>query len=142
MGTHRGNRIRQGIVVLVLLGVGLLNLIPGIGLIAPGRLADLYGVAGLGGNEVVLLRHRALLLGLLGVFMIMAVAVPAWRLAALGAGLISNLVFVLLVLPAEVTPAVDRVAWIDLIALPFLVLALLVEIVQARTRRVKGRRGT
>lgn len=119
---------REWLVAAVLALVGVLNLLPGIALVSPARLATLYGIDRLNTDLLVLLRHRALLLALLGGFLLLAALRPRWQRPALVAGLLSNVVFVLLALPLPVSTEIHRVAVIDLAALPLLVVGLLMSI--------------
>ena len=89
---------RAAAVVTILLVVGVLHVLPGVALVAPDRLGTLYGVTRLDDDLLVLLRHRAMLLGLLGLFLLAAIARPSWRRPALGGALLSTVVFVLLAL--------------------------------------------
>lgn len=117
-------RARELVVAGILIGVGLLNVIPGIALLLPGRLTTLYGIGDLDTDVLVLLRHRALLLAMLGVFLVLAAAQVGWRRPALVAGLVSNVVFVVLAVSVPTSAQIGRVATIDLIALPLLVVGL------------------
>jgi hypothetical protein len=119
---------REWLVAVVLAAVGLLNLLPGVALLAPDRLSSLYGIAGPDPDLLVLLRHRALLLALLGGFLIVAALRAGWHRPALVAGLLSNAVFVLLALAAPTSEEIHRVATIDLVALPLLVAGLLLTV--------------
>lgn len=123
---------RTAAVAAVLLIVGALNLIPGAGLLGPERLADLYGVTGSDESVLVLLRHRALLLAMLGLFLVLAAFRADWRRPALIAGLLSNVVFVLLTKAEPTTAEIARVATIDLVALPLLIVGL---VLSPRRRR-------
>ncbi len=116
---------RSTVVVLVLVAVGLTNLLPGIALVLPGRLELLYGVDGLDADLLVLLRHRALLLALLGAFCLAAAFHPPWRRPALLGALLSAAVFVLLAFAVPTSEEITRVATVDLVALPLLVVGLL-----------------
>lgn len=102
-------------IVAVLLAVGLINAAPIIGILSAGHLQDLYGVTLEDSNLVMLMRHRALMLGLLGSFVLASIWLPAWRLPAMCAVLVSMVVFLLLGgAPAGLNVAVRKVYWIDL----------------------------
>ncbi len=116
---------RAAAVVTILLVVGVLHVLPCVALIAPDRLLTLYGVTRLDDDLLVLLRHRAVLLGLLGLFLLGAIPRPDWRRPALGGALLSTVVFVLLALTVPTSVEIGRVATIDLVALPLIVVGLL-----------------
>lgn len=114
-------------VVLVL--VGLLHLVPMIGVLGRESLLRLYGVPVTDPSLELVLRHRAVLFGLLGGFLVIAAFRPAWQGAALLVGVISVASFVLLAwqIPG-INDAMLRVMRLDLIAL-----ALLAAGIAART---------
>lgn len=116
---------RGRLLVAGLLAIGILNLLPGMVALWPARAADLYGVAIDSDALALLLRHRAVMLALIGLGLISAILQPDWRTPAIAAALVSKISFVglwaLLDMPG---PALDRVAWIDLAVLPFLALMM------------------
>lgn len=73
---------------------GLINLYPLVGLLGPSALTGLYGLPFGEPNLLVLMRHRAVLLGLVGLFLVAAALRREWQLPALIAGLLSMLSFV------------------------------------------------
>lgn len=77
-------------VVSIMLGiVGMIHLLPLSGVLGSERLADLYGLQFSESNLEILMRHRAVLLGLLGVFFVLAAFKPALQSVALLGGFIS-----------------------------------------------------
>tara|TARA_R110002074_G_scaffold48777_4_gene124670 strand:+ start:505 stop:879 length:375 start_codon:yes stop_codon:yes gene_type:complete len=80
----------------ILLLVGFLNFYPLIGLQGSARLAALYGLPVDGADLAILMRHRALMFGLVGGFIMSAAFVPEWRGLAFAVGFISMLGFVAL----------------------------------------------
>ena len=75
---------------------GLVNLAPVTGVVSASRLQALYGIAFEEPNLVVLMRHRAVLLGLVGALVVAAAFHPPLRAAAVITGMVSMLSFVLL----------------------------------------------
>lgn len=101
---------------------GLVNLFPVIGVLGPENLKSLYGVAIKNADVLMLLRHRAVFFGLIGVLLIFAAFRPAWRRFALIAGLTSMLTFLFLALPlGERSKALQQVFWVDLVAVIVLI---------------------
>lgn len=93
---------------------GLVHLLPVSGAISAGRLHALYGVEPADAVASLLLRHRALLFGLLGVALLLAAWTPAWRVGASIAGLFSMLSFVALAVTGPATSAaIRRIVGID-----------------------------
>lgn len=77
-----------------LIAVGLIHLLPALGAVGAPQLARLYGVAVAGPDLLILLRHRAVLFGVLGVFFIVAAFARPLQLAALLIGLASVASFI------------------------------------------------
>jgi hypothetical protein len=103
--------------------VGLVNLLPAVGILGAASLESLYSLPLAGDDLLLLMRHRAALLGVLGGFIIVAAFRPHLRAAAAIAGLISMLTFIALALPPDVHGgAVQRVFWVDVIASALLLL--------------------
>jgi hypothetical protein len=103
--------------------VGLINFTPVIGVLGAARLESLYGQPFVGEDLLLLLRHRAVLFGLLGGLLIAAAFRPALRTVAAVAGLVSMVAFVVIALPIDAHgAALQRVFWADVIATPLLAL--------------------
>ena len=112
------------LVSAMLLIVGILHLLPVSGVLGAGHLTALYGLPFSEPNLEILMRHRAVLFGLLGCFLIFAAFKPAFRTLALIAGATSVLSF--LALAASVggyNALVARVFAADLVALSCLIVA-------------------
>lgn len=116
-----------------LLVVAAIHLLPLAGVLGGERLDVLYGITIDEPNLEILMRHRAVLLGLLGTFLLVAAFRPSFQLAAIVAGFGSLVSF--LWLAASVGNAnaeVARVVMVDLVALASLVIALVAFVVRAR----------
>lgn len=112
------------LVPLSLLLVALLHALPLAGVLGGPRLQALYGVAVPDPALELLLRHRAVLFGLLAVALAAAAWQPAWRAAGLVAGIVSVASFLLLAVQAgPLTPALSTVFRLDLLALALLLVA-------------------
>ena len=72
-----------------LIVVGVIHLIPLSGVLSVGRLNTLYGISITDPDLSILMRHRAVLFGLLGLFCIYAAIKPQLHFIALTAGAIS-----------------------------------------------------
>lgn len=109
-----------------LLLAGVVNALPVIGLLGSERLQALYGMAFDDPSLRILMRHRALLFGLLGGAMIAAAFMPHWRTPAALLGLVSMLGFIVLArLEGGGNAAIQRVVVADVIASVPLLAALL-----------------
>lgn len=113
------------IVTAAYLAVGLLNLLPVVGVTGAARLESLYGVGVDSPDLELLLRHRALLLGLVGAVLAAAAWHPPLRATAAILGLVSMGTFVVLALPVGLQgPAIARVFWADVVGLAVLLAAV------------------
>jgi hypothetical protein len=104
--------------------VGLINALHSIGVLGSDQLASLYGQSVSDPDLLLLLRHRAVLFGLLGALLIAAAFRVQLRKVATTAGLISMASYCLLALPLDTHGGeLQRVFWIDVVALPLLAVA-------------------
>ena len=105
--------------------VALIHLAPLAGVLGVARMEQAYGVEIPGPDLALLMRHRAVLFGLLGGFMLVAVFVPALQPWALGLALLAAGAFVLL---AWTTPGhngqLAMVARVDVAAAAFALVGL------------------
>ena len=111
-----------GLTRAVLLVVGAVHLMPLLGVLGAPRLEQLYQVRIEDPNLLLLMRHRALLFGLLAALFAAAALRPRWQGVALLAAWGSVAGFVLLA-PPDLSPSLRRVWWIDVALLPLLALA-------------------
>jgi hypothetical protein len=77
------------IIAILLFVVGVIHLLPLAGIAGPEKLAALYGIQAGEPNLSILMRHRAVLFGLLGAFMCFSAFRPNLQLFSLIGGLIS-----------------------------------------------------
>lgn len=100
--------------------VGVIHIVPGVVACAPGRAIAVYGT-GLGNrDQELLLRHRALLLALVGIGLVVGAFAAPIRVAAIIAAAISMITFLALALTVGfcgLNGKTKRVAWVDVAAL-------------------------
>ena len=105
--------------------VALIHLAPLAGVLGVARMEAAYGVEIAGPDLAVLMRHRAVLFGLLGGFMLLAIFVRALQPWALAMALLAAGAFVLL---AWATPGhngnLAKVALVDVAAVVFALVGL------------------
>lgn len=107
---------------------GLVNLLPVSGVLSSGRLRALYGVALQDANVIILMRHRAVLFGIVGGLLILSAFHSPLRPVGYAAGFISMLSFVLIAwLAGGYNPELKRVLMVDVVASAALLAALLLE---------------
>ena len=110
------------VVSAMLIVVGVIHLIPVTGVLGGERLAALYGLRFDEPNLAILMRHRAVLFGLLGAFMVVAAFRPALQTLAFVGGFVSVVSFLWLAWSVGGYNAeVNRVFVADLVALGCLV---------------------
>lgn len=123
-------------VAALLILVGLINVIPVMGIVSAQRLQSLYGLSTLDPQLTLLLRHRALLFGLLGSLIIVSVFVPALRVASYPLALLSMAGFIVLApSAASLNPALLGVIRADWLGIVLCLLALVGEGVRLGMQR-------
>ena len=112
------------IVTAMLTLVTLIHLMPLVGVFGADQLTSLYGLSLADPNILILMRHRAILFTLLGVFILLAAFRPRFQPMALVAGYISVIGFLVLAYSGEdYNAALARVVQADLVALGALIVA-------------------
>jgi hypothetical protein len=107
----------------MLIVVAIIHLLPLSGVLGSERLGALYGIRFDEPNLAILMRHRAVLFGLLGAFLLFAAFRPAFQLTALIAGFVSVVSFLYLAWSVGGYNAqVGRVFIADVVALACLII--------------------
>lgn len=126
------------LVPVMLVVAGIIHLLPLAGVLSSGRLASLYGVSFDDANLEILMRHRAVLFGLLGTFLLYAAFKPACRSFACVGGIISAAAFLWLAgSVGGYNEQLGRVVSADIVALACLVIAAIAHVLE---RRAAGQR--
>jgi len=113
----------------LLIVVAIIHLLPLMGLLGPAQLSRLYGLDFSEPNLTLLMRHRAVLFGLLGAFLAYAAFQPSLRPLALVAGFASVLSFLWLAWTSPGYNAlIGRVVVADIVALACLLLAAILQV--------------
>lgn len=122
MGMHR---IITGLIVLA----GLINFAPVVGVFSGARIEGLYGIELSNPTLEILLRHRAVLFGLVGGFMIYAAFKKQMHLFAIFSGLIAMTSFLWLYYSAGDPPqSLISIVNADIVGIAFLAIALALKI--------------
>jgi hypothetical protein len=104
-------------ITATLLVVGLIHLLPMIGVISAARVSGLYGVVVDEPNLELLLRHRAVLFALIGGFLVFAACQPRYQAVAFVAGMVSVVSFLWLAFAiGSLNARLTRVVVVDLLA--------------------------
>jgi len=121
------------VVPAILVVVAVIHALPITGVLGAGKLSQLYGITIDDPNLVLLLRHRAVLFGLLSAFLAYAAVRPDLQGIALVAGLVSVVSFLLLAPPTgSLTPGIVTVVRADWVALVLLLAGAAVHVAAHR----------
>jgi hypothetical protein len=121
--------------VVALLVAGLIHLLPVSGVMGAAALARLYGVDILDPNVSILLQHRALLFGVLALWMFGAIALPSLRLTVLAVALFSTTSFIAVAMwVGGYNSAIARVVAVDTVAAVLVAAGLFAELWLTRQR--------
>ncbi|MFE3446225.1 hypothetical protein ACFXNW_24630 [Nocardia sp. NPDC059180] len=112
---------------VLLIAVALVNLAPGVVALSAAQVRSAYGVDASNQDVTVLLRHRAVLLALVGAAVLAGAFVEDLRIPAMIGGAISMATFIVFAFGArEVNPRILRVAQVDVVALIALAVAAVI----------------
>ena len=112
------------LIAAMLIIVGVIHLLPLSGVLGAEQLSRLYGLSFADNNHAILMRHRAVLFGMLGMLLVVAAFRPTLQPLALIAGFISVISFLWLAWSAGAYSAhIARVFNADAIALGCLIVA-------------------
>lgn len=121
----------------MLIVAGLIHLLPFSGVLGSAQLAALYGLSFNEPNLAILMRHRAVLFGLLGALLVLAAFKRRYRTLAFVAGFVSVVSFLSIAWRVGTSNAqVARVVTADWVALACLVVG-----VAAHWRELRAGRG-
>jgi hypothetical protein len=122
-------------ILALLVVIGIINTLPLIGFLSAARLSRLYAIPLTDPTMILLLRHRAVLFGIIGGFILYSAFKPAFQpLAMLAAG-ISMGSFLLLGFGSKpARAALGTIVMADIIGLIALALAAILWLIQAQER--------
>lgn len=108
-------------VSVILFVVGLINFVPVAGMVSSQAVSRAYGIDEPSGDLALLLRHRAVLFGIVGGFIIISAFFQSLQLAAVIMAYISMLSFLVLAsLVGPIGASLMRVKNIDVVAIALL----------------------
>lgn len=129
---------REVLVSTSLLLAGVVHALPVMGVLGSAQLVTLYGLDFSDPSLVILMRHRAVLFGLLAVFLIAAAFRRPMQLAALLAGLASTVSFLAIAWSSgNYNPAIARIVTGDVVAALLLAAGLLLVLTRERQSRLR-----
>ena len=120
--------MKQKIYLLMIFIVGLINFLPVLGLFSVAQLSQAYGIE-FNSNELeVLMRHRALLFGILGGFVFYSLFKPSLRAPALVMTGVSMIGFLLLGwIVGDVNDELIKIAVVDVVGIFCLMVAFVLK---------------
>ncbi|NNC55758.1 MAG: phosphopantetheine adenylyltransferase [Pseudomonadales bacterium] len=122
----------QKIITLCLIVVGLINFAPVLGVLSVQNIEAAYGLGIADSNIGILMRHRALLFGILGGFVLCAAFIPRYQVAAMSMAGASMIGYAMLVLGAGgYNPMLAKVLVADFVGITFLCIAIILKIIAA-----------
>lgn len=125
----------QALVSAMLVVVAIIHLLPLLGVLGATQLALLYGLDFSDPSLAILMRHRAVLFGLMGTFFLYAAFKPALQPIAFVAGFVSIVSFLVLAwMTGDYNPQVARIVAGDVVALVALAIAVAAYAVARRMR--------
>lgn len=115
-------------ITVCLLIVGIINILPVLGLSSASKMEAAYGVR-LGSSElIILMQHRALLFGIIGGFILISAFVPSLQLAAMVMASVSMLGFIILsMLQVEHNEALQKIVFVDWVGIAILGLVIVLK---------------
>ena len=123
----------QKTITALLILVGIIHLLPLSGVLGAERLSALYGLSFQEPNISILMRHRSILFGILGLFFVYAAFQPALQPLAFAAGFISVISFIGIAWSVGgYNGAIGKVVLADLVALASLLLAVVLYFMASR----------
>ena len=120
------------VVSAMLVLVAIIHLMPLSGVLGAERLAALYGLDFGEPNLALLMRHRSVLFGLLGSFLLLAAFRPEWQPLAFVAAFASIASFLFFAWGGARNPQVQRVVVADVVALVCLLVAVVAYVYEHR----------
>jgi len=110
---------------LCLIIVGLINFVPVVGVLSANQLQGAYNVTLSSNDVIILLRHRALLFGILGGFILFSAFVPFYQSAAMIMAGISMVGFALVAHSVGgFNTSINKVLMVDYVGIAVLAIAV------------------
>jgi hypothetical protein len=118
--------------VVLLFVVGLINFLPLIGVLSGAKIAQTYAVELASNDLIILMRHRALLFGLVGGFVLYSIFEPQFQTAALTMAGISMLGFLVIMYSVGgYNASINKVAMVDIVGIVCLILVIILKVVKS-----------
>ncbi len=118
------------IIAALIFIAGLINFLPVVGVLSGEKIESLYGLTTIDVTLEILLRHRAVLFGLLGGFMMWSAFRPALQTLAIIGGFAAMISFIgLCFAVGDASPALKKIVIADFFGCGCLVIALVLMLI-------------
>lgn len=118
------------LITLCLIVVGLINFVPVIGLLSVQKLESAYSIELASNDLIILMRHRALLFGVLGGFILYSAFVTSYQGVAMVMAVVSMIGYAVLVYwVGGYNDSIFKVLIVDIVGIVFLAIAALLKYV-------------
>jgi len=121
-------------ILILLFIVGLINFLPVIGVLSAEKLSTAYSIELIGNDIVILMRHRALLFGIIGGFIFFSLFKPSYQEAAMVMAAISMVGFLYFIWAVDGhNAALSKIAMVDVVGIICLLVAAILKFVSTTT---------
>ena len=115
----------EKLIIALIVVAGLINFYPIVGILSSEMLFNLYKIDSISNDLLILLKHRAILFGLLGGFIIYSAFKPELQIWGIILGLVSMVSFIIIALfTGSYGVGIQKIIIADVIALVSLVISL------------------
>jgi hypothetical protein len=117
-------KLSRTIAIALLVMIGMLTASPGITAFNPSGITALYGVALENDAALLLVRHRQIMLGLLGSMLVCGAFFSSLRMMAIAINVLSKSAFLGLCLTTfTLTPRLQRIVYFDVVSIVLLLMS-------------------
>lgn len=117
-------KLSRTIAIALLVVIGMLTASPSITALNPNSITALYGVALDNEAALLLVRHRQIMLGLLGAMLVCGAFFDSLRMMAITINVLSKSAFLGFSLTAStLTPELQRIVYFDVVSIVFLLMS-------------------
>lgn len=122
-------KVMKKVYLCLLFIVGAINFVPVLAVVSLEQINHSYGLSVTDNNLAILLRHRALLFGVLGGFVLFSVFKPQYQVVAMVLAMISMLGYLIVFyLVGDVNAQLLAIAKVDIVGVVLLFIAALIKL--------------
>jgi len=122
------------LIMILLIIIGLINFIPVFGLISAAKITQAYSVELASNDLVILMRHRALLFGIIGGFILYSAFVPQYQVIAMIMAAVSMVGYLAVMgSVGGYNSSLFKVAVVDIVGIGLLVIVAILKYFETRS---------